>query len=493
MLNKILCLVFAMVIGIVQSQTDRSLTIKTGPEYNYKLKSDHVLSLHTLSSGHTGSVRENKKHYLLDIFDQNLNPLFSQTIQKEKKERFIGELFDDKTIKFFTELTNKKMEPTIFCHVFDLSKKTYKKVVLLEKKEVLATKPFSKQIGKSINFTSSENGKYFAMSINTEKVNKVYVYNCMTLALVFEKEYGNDTNRYLEPNDIFIDNTAVVYALGKEFGESLKDRNCNQSENYIYHLYKITKDDLKFLKINSEGKSIKSLAIHTNNKQLQLTGLYAEKFSKNIAGGCTITVDQNLFKITETKVQEFKNPVTQSVLLQKNKRENDTKDPSSYIINTILKDNHGNTYLLAEEFFLSRYYISNSSLGGYCQTFPNYNDIFVLKFTVSGELLWGRSILKKSDSNSYNAFLKGNDLHVILKTDELLEEKKGALKKADKKMFEGSTLCDFSYSPTGELLQFAISNKSDDHQFIPNHGTFENNTFTVISSGSRKNQIIQLK
>ena len=94
------------------------------------------------------------------------------------------------------------------------------------------------------------------------------------------------------------------------------------------------------------------------------------------------------------------------------KKKKKGKELKSFYIDYVLLDSNGNTYILAEEFYITQVYISNGmNGGGYWQTTYHYDDILIMKFDNNGKLDWSRSVFKKAQSPSYNAFIKNDELH----------------------------------------------------------------------------------
>ncbi|MGB3149693.1 MAG: hypothetical protein WBB27_03435, partial [Maribacter sp.] len=167
------------------------------------------------------------------------------------------------------------------------------------------------------------------------------------------------------------------------------------------------------------------------------------------------------------------------------------KELSNFHVDYVLKDSNGNTYVLAEAFYVTQTYVS-TGVGGVIVTTPHYDDIIILKFDAQGELNWGRSVFKKSTSPSYNAFLKENDLHVILNSGKSLTEKKDGRTKVSKGILESSALYDFTYTPSGEVSYNKIQNNNGNTYYVPFYGTYENDTFIMTSDGKKKKQFMIL-
>lgn len=131
--------------------------------------------------------------------------------------------------------------------------------------------------------------------------------------------------------------------------------------------------------------------------------------------------------------------------------------------------------------------------GGYWTTTYHYDDILILKFNAQGELDWGRSIFKRATSPSYNAFLKNDELHVVLNSGKNLTEKKDGRTKASKGWFESSALYDFVYSSNGDVSYDKIQNNKGKTFYLPYYGTFSNNKFIMMSSARKKKQFMILE
>ncbi|WP_299258589.1 hypothetical protein [uncultured Aquimarina sp.] len=497
MLQKSLLFLILLVFVNINSQTSTSLAILESPEYSDQYKSKNILSIHTTKSGYTGIIRESKKHFLFDIFDKDLKKVFFQIIEKEKREDFAGELFHGDEIKFFTVYSPKKTERILYCHTINLKEKTYKKVSLFEKTVTKKHNLFSGRKRHHVNFTVSENGDYFALAADNIKKSlnshTIYVYNSKNLELLFKKEYGKNGERYFEHNDISIDNNGIVYTLGKVFAQNVSIQTFNEKPNYTFSLNKITKDSISNLNINGTDKHIESLSISGKNDQLHLIGFYSDKNVGRIKGGYNFIIDPDQLSIVDTKMHELPIEVYENLYGYRKAEKKKNKELTRFNIDYVIEDDAGNTFLLAEEFFITTNYVNTGNMGGHWQTVYHYNDVIILKYNVSGKLDWASSIFKRAHTHSYNAFIKGDELHVILNSGENLKEKKDGRIKASKGFFESTALYDFEYSKEGEVSYNKIQNNRANTLYLPNHGTFENETFIMMSSGKRKKQFMILK
>jgi hypothetical protein len=128
--------------------------------------------------------------------------------------------------------------------------------------------------------------------------------------------------------------------------------------------------------------------------------------------------------------------------------------------------------------------VQNGQYGGYWHTIYHYDDILILKFSPNGELAWGRSIFKRANTPSYNAFLKDDQLHVILNSGKNLTEKDDGRVKISKGFLESTSLYDIEYTAAGEVSYNKIQDNRSNKYYLPSYGTFENNKFIMMCFGS---------
>jgi len=474
-----------------------SLAISESEEYKDEVKAKDILSIHTTQSGLTGVVREAKRDLLFDVFDANLKKTFNKVVEIDKNERFIGELFFGDEIKFFTVYAPQKTERIIYCHIFNLTNKSLEKVKLfeasVEKKQAL----FSGGNKRQTSFAISPNGDYFALTTDNIKKHSnsytVRVFEASTLNERYQKTSQEYEEQYYEHNDLSIDNEANVYALGKLFLEGRSQKKKGEA-NYEFMLYKISEGTVEDLKIGMEEEHIQSLNISIIENELHLLGFYSEERAGRIKGGCNFTIDKAQFRITSKKFEQLPIEVFEDLYGENRAERKKDKELKSFYVDYVLMDDQKNTYLLAEEFYITTQYVSTGMNGGYVQTIYHYDDILVFKFNSQGELAWGRSIFKRATSPSYNAFVKNNQLHVILNSGKNLREKNDGRTKVSQGFLESSALYDIVYANDGEVSYDKIQDNSGNTDYVPFFGTYENGTFIMSSAGGgRKNQFMILK
>ncbi len=475
-----------------------TLKVSESEAYKDKVKAKNIHAIHTTANGLTGVIREAKRDILFDIFDKDLNKIFSEVVEIEKKEHFVGELFYDEEIKFFTVYSPKKTERIIYCHIFNLKDRSLKKKKLfetsVEKKQIL----FSGQNKRQTSFAISPNGEYFAVTTDDIKKNansyQIRVFNTNDLSLKFIKNFQEDENRFYEHNDLLIDNSATVFALGRLFIDG-KSQKKGGDANYEFVLNKISESNIENVNLQLGEQHIQSLNLSVIEDQLHVLGFYSEERSGKIKGGCNFIIDFESLDVLSNKTYELPIEVYEDLYGKKRAERKKGKELKRFYVDYVLKDEDNNTYILAEEFYTVQRYMSTGMNGaGYWVTEFHYDDILVFKFDNTGNLGWGRSIFKKSQEPSYNAFLKNGKLHVLLNSGKNLKEKNDGRTKVSQGFLESSALYDMVFSENGEVSYDKIQDNSGNTSYTPYYGTFENNKFIMTSSrGGKKNQFMILE
>ena len=495
-MKKLFFFICTFVLTFTFAQNTSSLTFKESAEYRDEVKTNNILSIHTTTSGQTGIIRDSKKNILFDIFDKDLNKVFSKVVESSKKETFVGELFFNDEIKFFTEYASNKTERTIYCHIFNIKEQSLKKVTLFETTVNKNESLFWGKKKRLTNIAISPDGNYVAISTDDIKkdVNSytIRVFNANTLDIVYTKAYQEDAERYYEHNDMSVDNEATVYSLGKLFLEGRKQKKKGEA-NYEFILNRITENENKQLNIKLDEDHIQSLNISSINNEIHLLGFFSEKRAGRIKGGCNFIIDTDQFTVKEKRAFNLPGQVYEDLYGYRKAKRKDDKELSGFGVDYVLFDSQGNTYILAEEFYITSQYIYNGNMGGYWSYTYHYDDILILKFSAAGELSWGRSIFKRATSPSYNAFIKDDKLHVILNSGKNLSEKEDGRTKASKGWFESTALFDFVYTADGEVSYDKIQDNKGKTMYIPFYGTFENDSFIMMSDGRTKKQFMILQ
>ena len=388
------------------SQNTTKLSVVESAEFQDRVKSGEVLSMHTSPSGVTGVIRNSKKYLLFDVFDESMNRMKNMVIPKDKNEECYGDLSLNSTMKIFTVFSPTRNERIVYCHEFNINDGLYKKTELFKVSVEKNQSIFSGRNKRETGFAISPSGNYFVVSTDNIKKNSnsytVHVYDTESLQLIYKKLYQENEEKFYQANDLTIDDDANVYSLGKLFLDGRSQKKGGKA-NYDFVLNKITSSDIVSTTVNfKKDEHISSLIISNINNQIKLMGFYSEERAGQIKGALIFNVDTENFQISQDKSFRLPEAVYKDLYNEdKAKRKKDESDElSSYYVDYVLNDNKGNTYLLAEKFFVTSVYVSNGMNGGYWQTVYHYNDVLVLKLNKEGNLDWGRSIFKRANSPS---------------------------------------------------------------------------------------------
>ena len=312
--------------------------------------------------------------------------------------------------------------------------------------------------------------------------------------LIYKKSYQEDVKRKFEHNDLYIDDNAAVYSLGKLFLNNKFQRKINGDANYKFVLNKITKDENTELFLDLKDEHIQSLSISQTNNQLHLLGFYSELNIGRIKGGCDFIIDTENFSVKTKKAQVLPKKVYEDLYGYRTaSRKKKKKELKNFDIDYVLTDSQGSVFLVAEEFYITQVYVQAGTTGGYYQTVYHYDDILILKFNPNGDLAWGRSVFKRATAPSYNVFLKDDHLHIILNSGKNLTEKKDGRTKVSKGWFESTSLYDFEYTIDGKVSHNKIQNNKGKEFYLPHYGAYSSNKFIMMSAGRKKKTFMILE
>jgi hypothetical protein len=487
-------LILSLTVALSYAQNS-TLKVSESAEYKDEEKARDIVTIHTTKNGLTGIVRESKRDLLFDVFDKNLIKIHSLVAESSKKETYIGDIVFEDEMKVFTVFSPKVKERIVYCHIFNLKTGTHLKKKLFEVTVAKKKYLFSSRNERQTSIDLSSNGRYIAMA--TDNISKdvndygIRVFDAATLELLYRKSYQKHKDKYFKHNDISVNDNGDVYVLGKLYEDGRREKKKGEA-NYNFILNKIAKESNKELAVSLDNQHIQNLNISKVDDELHLIGFYSEIRTGNIKGGCNFIINSETFKVSSKTNFELPFDVYEDLFGEKTGSKRKGKELANFYVDYTFQDSRGNTYLLAEEFYTTQSYVANGMNGGYWQTTSHYDDILILKFGVSGALDWGRSVFKRSNSPSYNAFVKNDKLHVLLNSGKNLLEKKDGRTKVSKGWFESSSLYDIAYNNSGEVTYSKIQDNKGKTYYLPYFGTYQNDAFIMMSSGRKKRQFMIL-
>lgn len=497
-MKKVFLYFFLLICGIAlaQESTDTSLKVSESEPFPETKSASDILGLHRDSNNNSVMVRKGKRNINIDIFDINLKRTKNRFIEISRKESFIGEFFEDDVLKIFTLEKKDKKTRVVKCYYLSLEKGYFEEKELFETTVERKQTLFGGEKKKETNFTVSPNGEYFVM--NTSNIKKdvnsytVRVFKSSSLELVYEKSYQTNKEKYFESNDLFIDDNATVFALGKSFLSGKSQRKKNKA-NYTFVLNKISENNEQTLELSLTDEHIQSLTIKELNKQFHLIGFYSNKNTNRVKGYCDFVINTKDLVLEKQIKNELPASVYTDLYGNDSKGAKKKSELSNFEIDYVLTDSKGNSYIVSEEFYITSTYVAMGQFGGTWTTVYHYDDIFVLKIDPDGKLLWGRSIFKRSTEPSYNTFLKNDELYVILNSGKRLVKKKDGRTKVSQGLFESSALYNIIFRETGEVVYEKIQNNRKKSYYLPYYGNYDFDRFIMPNNVINKKRFMILE
>lgn len=471
--------------GIIFAQNESNFKIYESPVYKDKVKTDSVRATYTSNAGKTGVIRNDKKEIVFDLFDEGFSNIHSKLVETDRKETYIGDVFHSNEINVFTETFPDNDVKVLTSYVFNLEDKTNKKIELS-----------STTMDKKLSLPSNEKGAKFSMSpdlnffsITNYTIHRdeifyhVSVFDSKTYELIYDQQITRNENKFYSLFEIQIDNDKNVFLLGESFyvEESPKLKS---EKNRHFIIEKINKAGHSKLELNLEGKYIKSLKAVTVANEYNLYGFYSDSGLNAIKGVCNILINMEKFEIINKNLQDLPSQVYADLFGTEKVDEKKGKELFEFKIDYILNDEQDNVYLTAEQFYITEK--NNMKI-------KHYGEILIIKFNQNGKLDWGSSILKYDYKPSYNAFVKDNELHIILNSGKKLKELNDGRTITSQGLFETSALYDFVYDNNGVGQINKIQNNKKKTYYLPNYGNFVNGKFIMISDSRNERQFMTLE
>lgn len=482
--------------NFLTAQENTSLKVSESEPFPETKYAKDILAVHRSGENETLMVRRGKRIVTIDIFNKDLKRIKNRFLELSRKERFIGEFFNDGVLKIFTVLSPDKKTRVVNCYFYDQKKGFVDKKVLfqttVEKKRSL----FRSVNKRQTNFAVSPNGKYFVL--NTDNIKKninsytARVFDSNSLELKFERSYQTKEDKYFEHNDLFLDDNMNVYTLGKSFLSGKRQRKKNKA-NYTFILNKVSKEKEEAIEIKLIDEHIQSLTIREVNNQFHLLGFYSNRNAYRVKGYCDFVIDTDKFSIGNKVKEDLPNSVYTDLYGKDAKIAKSKSELANFEIDHVLTDSQGNFYIVSEEFYVTYNYVPMGQFGGTTTVVYHYDDIFVLKLNPQGKLMWGRSIFKRSTAPSYNVFLKNDELYVLLNSGKRLVKKDDGRTKVSQGLFESSALYNIIFKEGGKVVYEKIQDNKKKTKYLPFFGTYDFDRFIMPSNVINKKKFLILE
>lgn len=465
-----------------------------------KVRTINVLSTDVSDSNLTTTIRGDKKRFSVTVFDEKYNKVITKAVKRESKEYFKESFIKGNNLHFFSVHSPKKKIKRIYSYTFNLESNVLKKTLFIEY-NLPGVNLLSGTIKKRKTFFEiSKNEKFFAIAFGThKKLSNSYtikVFDSESLELIYEREYHEFEKRRFVPNDVIVDNKGDVYLLGKlyfsaklPFSGRDEKKLLSNDANYEFIVNKVSKSKTEHIKIGLENEHIGSLKIVDKEKNILILGLFSEKEISKLKGSCSFILNKTPLEIISKKHKNLPKKVYEDLFREGRIKRIKKRELPRFFIDHIVEDSKGNSYLLAEKFYViePNYNVAPGGMSSTRAPVYHYDDIVILKFDSSGDVIWGRSILKKATKPTYNAFIKNDNLHVLFNSSENLTKHKDGRVKASEKIFASYSLFDYEYSTDGDVQRNKVEDKTLYNAY---YGALKQNRFIMRKNGGYKNLMI---
>ncbi|MDX1462621.1 MAG: hypothetical protein R3359_06155 [Marinirhabdus sp.] len=458
--------------------------------------------LFTLSNGQMVAVRSAKRRLMVSAFSSKYQIANDIEIELERKQSYLGSVQDGNSVHLFTLTEVDKRTKDINVHTYTAGNRS-----ISTKKLYTATKD-DKRLSKfgtlasrkhEENFRVSPNGEFIAFAIeNIDSKTNAFSIRVFDNSLneVYNTNYIDSEEKYYAFDDFIVSNHGEVLSAGKLYKKGRREKRKGEA-NYDYIVYRVSESGSDSFQFDLGDNFVKELSFaQSEDEDIRLIGFYSERNSRRMKGAVSYTfsgMDIQSLKATEVPFPEtmFKDLYTEK---KANRLAEKEKELQNYYLDYVLVDEEGNSYLLAEQFYVT-YQTTGGGMNGMVttRTIYHYDNILAIKFDAEGNLTWARSILKKDYAPSYNAFVLNNTLHVFLNSGKNLGEKSDGRTKVRRGFLEGSALYDISFDPSnGELDYQQIQENKGKETFIPYKGTFGDDAIVLPNLSKRKKSFLVL-
>lgn len=320
---------------------------------------------------------------------------------------------------------------------------------------------------------------------------RVYDYE---LNLVYETSYYSEIERYFQFDDFIVTNDAEIISVGKLYKVGKRDRKKGKA-NYDYVIHKVTQSENTSATLELKDNFIDELRFAQTDDIIRLFGFYSEMNSANMKGALSYNLQGTGIEDISLKQAPFPESVYEDLFREARaeRLKEKEKEFSNYYLDYAFVDDQGNSYLLAEQFYVTQMTTSTGGMGGMTtSTQFHYDNILVIKFDSAGSILWGRGILKKDNLPSYNALVLDDQLHVFFNTGKDIIEKKDGRKKAKRHFFSSTALYDVVFDANGKETFEIIQENKGKTVYRPYLGTYDYDKFILANLSKSKKQFLIL-
>ena len=500
MLKKMITTLGALLITLsIQAQSTYFNVTETEP-FKDSRRGSSLEGAFTLANGAVVAIRLAKKELLVSSFDANYNLQSDVELNLERKESYLGASYSDDVVRVFTVQKVDKNTRDVYSHNYDVNSKKITKIKLYSTVASRSKGSKNRALGPKKhdeNFRGSPDGKYLAFAVDkiNAKTNSyaIRVYD-QELNLVYETSYYSEIERYFQFDDFIVTNDAEIISVGKLYKVGKRDRKKGKA-NYDYVIHKVSQSESTSASLELKDNFINELRFAQTDDIIRLFGFYSERNSANMKGALSYNLEGANIQDISLKQAPFPESIYEDLFREAKaeRLKEKEKEFSNYYLDYAYVDEEGNSYLLAEQFYVTQMTMSTGGMGGTTtSTQFHYDNILIIKFDSAGSILWGRAILKKDNLPSYNALVLGEQLHVFFNTGKDIVEKKDGRKKAKRNIFTSTALYDVVFDANGKDTFEIIQENRGKTVYRPYLGTYDYDKFILANLSKSKKQFLIL-
>jgi len=399
----------------------------------------------------------------------------------------------------FTVLKVDKRTREVYCHTYQIDTKKVNKVKLYTAKTNNKVKSKYGAIGPrkhEENFRVSPDGKFLAFAVDNmnAKTNSysIRVYD-ESLNEVYTSSYYDNVERYFQFDDFIVTNDAEVICVGKLYKQGKRDKKKGKA-NYDYVIHKVTQSETTSSSLNLKDNFINELRFAQTTDIIRLFGFYSEVNSRKMKGALSYNFQGTNVQEVLLKEAPFPESIYKDIFREERAERLKEKEKEfiNYYLDYAFMDEQGNSYLLAEKFYITYTYSSMGNGAMSTSAQYHYDNILAIKFDSNGAIVWGRAILKKDSQPSYNAFVMDNKLHVFLNAGKNVKEKTDGRKKVKRGFLSSTALFDIVFDSEGKQSFEKIQENKGKTVYRPYLGNFDYDKFILVNLSKSKKQFLVL-
>ena len=469
--------------SLAQSRT--KLKITETPIYSDNIKSDSLNAIYSSQSNRSVVVRTSKNAIILDLFNSELKITDTKSINLEKKEFYLGDLFFNDQLRIFTQVNPKRDLKILNCYVLNLRNDTIKKIVLSET-----------EVDKGLSLMSNERASFFTISpdesafaiVNATVYRSnlhyhVSVFNLSDSQIIYDKQVSVSENNFVDLIQADINNNKSVYILRKSYFNN-DSPELKEEENSHLLLDKIAEDDISLIKVTVEEKHLKAGKGSLIDQTYRVIGFYSNSGEDVFNGVFECKIDLSNFVILNSRIDPFPQSVYADIFGNKRSNKKTGEDLLNYRVRSLLTDDDENLYLIAEEYINLREGYNKREIFG---------DLLIVKFDSQSNFLWVRNILRHDVKPAFNSFVKNNKLHILLNSGKDLGSFRDGRPFVKRKAFQSTSLYDIEFENDGVFSVLKIQDNKNKSYYKPNFGVFINDRFIMLSTSENERRFMVLE